>query len=70
MRQSVVVRQPMPPVAAVVSFIDAINRSDVGDLASLMSDDHRLHVFDESPLDGKDANIEGGGVTSRRFPIM
>jgi hypothetical protein len=58
MRQSVEVRQPMPPVAAVVSFLDGINRGDVAQLASLMTDDHRLQVFDESPLEGKEANID------------
>jgi SnoaL-like domain len=63
-----VVRQPMPPVAAVVSFIDAINRGDLARLASLMSDDHRLLVFDESPLDGMEANIEGWKGYSSSFP--
>jgi ketosteroid isomerase-like protein len=67
MRQSVVVRQPMPPIAAVVSFIDAINHGDAAHLASLMSDDHRLLVFDESPLDGKEANIEGWRGYSSSF---
>jgi ketosteroid isomerase-like protein len=42
----------------VVGFIDGINRGDIAQLASLMTDDHRLHVFDESPLDGKQANID------------
>ena len=63
-----VVRQPMPPVAAVVSFIDAINRGDIVHLASLMSDDHRLQVFDESPLDGKEANIVGWRGYTSLFP--
>ncbi len=68
MRQSGGVRQPMPPIAAVVSFIDAINHGDVARLASLMSDDHRLHVFDEAPLDGKQANIEGWTAYCSSFP--
>jgi hypothetical protein len=58
----------MPPVAAVVSFIDAINRADVVHLASLMSDNHRLQVFDESPLDGKEANIVGWRGYTSSFP--
>jgi hypothetical protein len=58
----------MPPVAAVVSFIDAINRGDIVHLASLMSDDHRLQVFDESPLDGKEANIVGWRGYTSLFP--
>jgi hypothetical protein len=61
-------RHPMPSVAAVVSFIDAINRGDVAHLASLMSDDHRLQVFDESPLDGKEANLVGWGGYMSSFP--
>jgi ketosteroid isomerase-like protein len=58
----------MPSVAAVVGFIDAINRGDIAHLASLMSDDHRLHVFDEPPLDGKEANIEGWKGYTSSFP--
>jgi hypothetical protein len=48
----------MPPVAAVVSFIDGINRGDVDHLATLMADHHQLLVFDESPLEGKEANVD------------
>jgi ketosteroid isomerase-like protein len=68
MRQSVRVRQPMPPVAAVVSFIDGINRGDVDRLATLMADEHRLRVFDESPLEGKTANIEAWTGYMASFP--
>jgi hypothetical protein len=38
-------RTPLPPVAAVIGFIDAINHGDVGRLAALMSPDHRLQVL-------------------------
>ena len=48
----------MPPVASVISFIDAINRGDVDRLAGLMDDNHQLQVLDEPPLDGKDANVD------------
>jgi hypothetical protein len=58
----------MPAVAAVVSFIEAINRGDVAHLASLMTEDHRLQVFDESPLEGKDANIDGWRGYTSTFP--
>ncbi len=37
------VRTPLPPVAAVIGFIDAINRGDADRLAALMSSDHQLH---------------------------
>lgn len=49
-------RTPLPPVAAVVGFVDAINRGDVERLCSLMTEDHRLHVLDETPLAGRAAN--------------
>src|ERR1700751_4901562 len=61
-------RQPMPPVAAVVSFIDGINRGDVDHLANLMADDHRLQVFDESPLEGRQANIDAWVGYTSSFP--
>jgi len=41
------VRTPLPPVASVLSFIDAINQGDVARLAALMTTDHRLRVLDE-----------------------
>jgi ketosteroid isomerase-like protein len=49
-------RTPLPPVAAVIGFIDAINRGDVGRLTALMSPDHRLQVLQEPPVTGRDAN--------------
>jgi len=61
-------RTPLPPVAAVIGFIDAINRGDVGRLAALMSPDHRLQVLQEPPVTGQDANRDAwhGYVTA--FP--
>jgi hypothetical protein len=32
--------EPLPAVAAVISFIDAINRSDVERLGELMTEEH------------------------------
>jgi ketosteroid isomerase-like protein len=58
----------MPPTAAVVSFIDAINRGDVERLAQLMTDDHRLQVMEEVPLDGKAANVEAWRGYADAFP--
>ena len=62
------VRSPLPPVAAVIGFIDAINRGDVDRLVALMSPGHRLQVLREPPLAGRDANREAwhGYVTA--FP--
>ena len=51
-------RTPLPPLAAVVSFIDCINRTDLAGLAALMRDDHQLIVLDEPPLVGKQANVD------------
>lgn len=50
-------RTPLPPLAAVLSFIDCINRSDLQGLGGLMHDDHRLVVLDEPPLVGRDASV-------------
>ena len=49
-------RSPLPAVAAVIGFIDAINRGDVDCLVALMSPGHRLQVLQEPPLDGREAN--------------
>jgi ketosteroid isomerase-like protein len=60
--------EPLPPVGAVISFIDAINRGDVDALAELMTDDHHLDVFDEPPLVGRDANVEAWRGYAQAFP--
>lgn len=66
--QSGRVRRPLPPIASVVSFIDGINRGAVERLASLMAADHRLQVLDESPLDGKEANVAAWRCYATSFP--
>ena len=62
------VRTPLPAVAAVIGFIDAINRGDVDRLVALMAPDHRLQVLREPPRSGREANREAwlGYVTA--FP--
>jgi SnoaL-like domain len=62
------VRTPLPPIAAVVGFIDAINHGDIDRLVALMTPDHRLQVLDEPSLAGREANREAwrGYVTA--FP--
>jgi hypothetical protein len=42
--------------AAVIGFIDAINRGDVDRLVALMSPGHLLQVLQEPPLAGREAN--------------
>jgi SnoaL-like domain len=61
-------RDPLPPVAAVVGFIDRINRGDAAGLGALMTPDHRLQVLDEPAVVGRDANLSAwrGYLTS--FP--
>lgn len=60
--------EPLPPVTAVISFIDAINRGDVDALAELMAAEHHLDVFDEEPLVGRDANVEAWRAYATAFP--
>jgi ketosteroid isomerase-like protein len=63
-----VARTPLPPVAAVVSFIDCINRGDLDGLAALMPEQHTLTVLDEPPLVGRDANVEAWRGYFSSFP--
>ena len=55
-------------VAAVVRFIDCINRGDTDGLGALMTDGHTLQVFDESPLVGREANVEAWRGYNTAFP--
>jgi hypothetical protein len=45
-------RSPLPPLAAVVSYIDCINRGDLDGLLTLMAPDHVLQVLAEAPVMG------------------
>ena len=58
----------LPPVAAVISFIDRINHGDADGLGALMSMDHELAVFGEQPLRGRAANIEAWRGYASAFP--
>ncbi len=61
-------RTLLPPVACVVSFVDAINHGNVEHLGSLMSSDHRLQVLDEVPIDGRGANLDAWHGYASAFP--
>src|SRR5215469_18568754 len=61
-------RTPLPPVAAVIGFIDAINRGDVDRLVAFMSPDHRLQVLQEPPLTGLEANRDAWAGYMTSFP--
>jgi ketosteroid isomerase-like protein len=63
-----VMRTPLPPVAAVIGFVDAINRGDVDRLVALMSPDHELQVLQEPPVAGREANREAWDGYATAFP--
>jgi len=58
----------LPPLATVLSFIDCINRLDLDGLGRLMGESHRLVVFDERPLVGREANVNAWRGYMTRFP--
>jgi ketosteroid isomerase-like protein len=63
-----VARQPLPLLAAVVGFVDCINRGDLDGLVALMTPDHRLVVLGEEPLVGRAANREAWAGYFAAFP--
>jgi ketosteroid isomerase-like protein len=62
------VRRPLPPVPLTLAFVNGINHGDLPGLVSLMSDDHRLQVFDETPVAGRDANERAWSGYFEAFP--
>ncbi|MGN6677895.1 MAG: nuclear transport factor 2 family protein [Streptosporangiaceae bacterium] len=58
----------LPPVAAVISFVDCINRGDAEGLGKLMTDDHELVVFDEDALIGRSANLDAWTGYAAAYP--
>ena len=62
------VRRQLPPVAAVIGFIDCINRGDVDGLGMLMTEDHELVVFDEEALRGQTPNIRAWAGYASAYP--
>jgi hypothetical protein len=60
--------EALPPVVLAISFINHINRRDLASLSGLMSSEHRLEVFDEDPLVGKDSNTEAWRGYFDSFP--
>jgi hypothetical protein len=59
---------PLPPVAAVVTFIDRVNKGDVDGLAALITDGHVLRVNDEAPVVGRDAVVASWRGYHESFP--
>jgi hypothetical protein len=58
----------LPPVAAVIGYIDCINRGDLAGPGTLMTDDHELVVFDEEALRGRTPNMEAWEGYAASFP--
>ncbi|MDY7104360.1 MAG: nuclear transport factor 2 family protein [Actinomycetota bacterium] len=61
-------RTPTPPLAATVSFIDAINRTDLDALGALMHDEHRLEIGGTEPVVGREANVAAWRGYVEAFP--
>jgi len=61
-------RKRLPPVAAVISFIDCINRGDIDGLSQLMTEDHELVVFDEEGLRGRAGNTQAWAGYAAAYP--
>jgi ketosteroid isomerase-like protein len=58
----------LPPAAAVIGFIDCINRGDVDGLGELMTDDHELVVFGEEPIRGRVRNTQAWAGYAAAYP--
>jgi ketosteroid isomerase-like protein len=63
-----VARTPLPALAAAVSFVDGVNRTDLDGLTALLHADHQLVVFDEPPVVGRDATVEAWRGYFTAFP--
>jgi ketosteroid isomerase-like protein len=58
----------LSPDAVALRFIDCINRNDIEGLAALMTDDHKLVIFDEAPVRGREQNKEAWNGYATSFP--
>jgi ketosteroid isomerase-like protein len=56
------------PVAAVIGFIDCINRGDIDGLGRLMTDDHELVIFGEEALRGRTRNTQAWAGYAAAYP--
>jgi hypothetical protein len=61
-------RRSLPPVPLTLAFVNCINHGDLPGLVSLMSDDHRLQVFDESPVEDRADNERAWSGYFEAFP--
>jgi cytochrome c len=58
----------LPPAAVALGFVDRINRGDVEGLVAMMSEGHRLEIFDEKPVIGREANMSAWRSYMTAFP--
>lgn len=61
-------RRFFPPVPLTLAFVNYINAGDAQALASLMTAGHRLQIFEESPVVGRDANERAWAGYFESFP--
>ena len=59
----------LPATAVALGFVDRINRGDLEGLVAMMSEDHRLEVFDEEPVVGRAANASAWRGYMTAFPL-
>ena len=62
------VRRRLPPVPLALAFVSCINLGDVPGRVALMTPDHRLQIFDEPPVVGRDANERAWTGYLESFP--
>jgi hypothetical protein len=58
----------LPPTTVALAFVDHINRGNLDGLIAMMSEDHRLEVFDEQPVVGREANAAAWRSYMAAFP--
>jgi hypothetical protein len=56
------------PEDIALGFVDRINHGDIDGLAALMTQDHELRIFDESPLRGREQVAEAWRGYAQVFP--
>jgi len=58
----------LPPTAVALAFVDHINRGNLEGVVAMMSEGHRLEVFDEQPVVGRGANAATWRSYMAAFP--
>jgi len=58
----------LSPDAVATEFVDRINRGDLEGLMAMVTEDHRLEIFDEEPVVGRTANASAWHGYMTAFP--